>query len=108
LNGSKERYRSILSRVLDNRWKKRFWLRLCFILSFGSVMFLKGEFQPAQDMSPATILLNNPPGSGVSFTEERVRKIEDFLAKRSEVSAYFVAAGGSWRRASRRYDFRRA
>jgi hydrophobe/amphiphile efflux-1 (HAE1) family protein len=90
----KERYRSILSRVLDNRWKTLLASLVFFILSFGSVMFLKGEFQPAQDMSAATILLNNPPGSGVSFTEERVRKIEDFLAKRSEVSAYFVAAGG--------------
>lgn len=87
-------YQRWLTVVLGHRWKFLFASVVFFVLSFGTVALLKGEFQPAQDMSAVTILLNNPPGSGVSFTDERVRKIEKFLSKRSEVSAYFVAAGG--------------
>lgn len=90
----RDRYARGLAVVLNHRWKTLIASLVFFILSFGSAAFLKGEFQPAQDMSAATILLNNPPGSGVSFTNERILKIEKFLAERSEVSAYFVAAGG--------------
>lgn len=90
----RSRYDRSLGRVLNNRWKTLGASVVFFILSISSVYFLKGEFQPAQDMSAMTILLNNPPGSGISFTDERVRKIEKFLGSRSEISAYFVAAGG--------------
>jgi hydrophobe/amphiphile efflux-1 (HAE1) family protein len=87
-------YERTLPLCLNHRWKFIGISLVFFVLSFASVAFLKGEFQPAQDMSAITILLNNPPGSGVSYTDERVRRIEKFLGSRSEVSAYFVAAGG--------------
>ncbi len=87
-------YERLLPMVLNHRWKFLFVSTLFFVASFGSAALLKGEFAPAQDMSAVTILLNNPPGSGISFTDERIRKIETFLKDRPETSAYFVAAGG--------------
>lgn len=92
--GMKKRYGRTLTVVLNHRWKFLFVSLIFFVLSFASVALLKAEFQPAQDMSSMMIMLNNPPGSGVSFTDERVRKIEKFLMERPEVSAQFVAAGG--------------
>lgn len=92
--GLRDRYQRSLAVILNHRWKFVGASLVFFILSFGSAAFLRSEFQPAQDMSAVTILLNNPPGSGVSFTDERVAKIEKFLGERPETSAYFVAAGG--------------
>jgi len=88
------KYERSLAVVLNHRWKFLIASFVFFIASFASVPFLRSEFQPAQDMSAITILLNNPPGSGISFTDERIKKIEGFLGARQEVSAYFVAAGG--------------
>ncbi len=90
----RDAYARTLPLVLNHRWKFLIGSFLFFVASFGSAAFLKGEFQPAQDMSTLTILMNNPPGSGVSYTDERVKKVEQFLGSRSEVSAYFVAVGG--------------
>ncbi len=87
-------YTRTLPIALNHRWKFLGAAFVFFLLSFGSAALLKGEFQPAQDMSTLTILMNNPPGSGVSFTDERVKKVEQFLMARPEVSATFVAAGG--------------
>lgn len=90
----KDKYHRVLTVVLHHRWKTLVASLVFFIFSMGSAAFLKGEFQPPQDMSALTILLNSAPGSGISYTDERVKKIEAFLGSRSEVSAYFVAAGG--------------
>ncbi len=40
------------------------------------------------------VQISNPPKSAISFTDEKIKIIEDFLHKRSEVSSTFVAAGG--------------
>lgn len=93
-----ESWRHLYTRTLDvalrHRWKVIGVSLLFFILSFSSVAFLKGEFQPAQDQSSLMIQISNPPKSSITFTDEKVRIIEDFLLKRSEVNATFVAAGG--------------
>ncbi|MBX2995263.1 MAG: efflux RND transporter permease subunit [Bdellovibrionaceae bacterium] len=65
-----------------------------FVLSFGSVALLRGEFQPPQDQSMLMIQMTNPPGTAITLTDERTKKVEQFLASRSEVNSYFVAAGG--------------
>ena len=42
----------------------------------------------------AVQIYDNPPGSGISHTDETVKVVEKFLASRSEVQSSFVAAGG--------------
>ncbi|KYG60345.1 acriflavin resistance protein [Bdellovibrio bacteriovorus] len=87
-------YTRSLKVSLNHRWKVIFASLIFFVLSFGSVAFLKGEFQPAQDQSSLMIQISNPPKSAISFTDEKVKVIEDFLHKRNEVKSTFVAAGG--------------
>ncbi|MGZ5279266.1 MAG: efflux RND transporter permease subunit, partial [Pseudobdellovibrionaceae bacterium] len=87
-------YSKTLAYSLAHRWKVILGSLVFFILSFGSVAFLKGEFQPAQDQSMLMIQMTNPPGSAITLTDERVRGVETYLSKRSEVNSYFVAAGG--------------
>lgn len=87
-------YERSLAVVLNHRWKTLAASLVFFVLSFSSVAFLKGEFQPPQDQGFMMILLNNPPGSGITYTDEKVKVVEDFLSKRSETQSTFVAAGG--------------
>ncbi len=90
----KEFYFKMLEHTLNHRWKVLIGSLVFFILSFMSAGLLKGEFQPAQDQSMLMIQMTNPPGSSISLTDERVKVAEQFLASRSEIQSYFVAAGG--------------
>lgn len=87
-------YERGLSFCLNHRWKVLGASLLFFILSFGVVTRLKGEFQPPQDQGFMVILLNNQPGSSITYTDEKVKVVEDFLSKRPETETTFVAAGG--------------
>ncbi len=90
----RDRYTSSLAWSLEHRWKVIGGSLVFFLLSFSSVAFLKGEFQPAQDQSTLMIQMTNPPGTAIGMTDERVKVVEKFLGSRSEVENYFVAAGG--------------
>lgn len=79
---------------LTHRWWVVIGSLVFFVLSFGSVAFLKGEFQPAQDQSMLMIQMTNPPGSAISLTDERSKIVEKYLSERPEVKSYFLAAGG--------------
>lgn len=90
----KDFYSRTLDFTLNHRWKILTGAIIFFVLSFGSAGLLKGEFQPAQDQSMLMIQLTNPPGSSISHTDGKIKIVEKFLAERSEVQSYFVAAGG--------------
>lgn len=87
-------YQRSLNTCLRHRWKVVFSSVVFFILSFCTVFFLKGEFQPAQDQSMLMVQMTNPPGTAITLTDERVKIIEKYLMERSEVKSFFVAAGG--------------
>ncbi|MFN8790429.1 MAG: efflux RND transporter permease subunit [Bdellovibrionales bacterium] len=89
-----DRYAQTLATSLEHRWKVVLGSTLFFILSFATAALLKAEFQPPQDQSMLMIQMTNPPGSAVSLTDRRARIVEEYLAKRSEVKSFFVAAGG--------------
>lgn len=65
-----------------------------FTMSFASVGWLNKEFVPAQDQGQIFIQLTTTPGSSVSFTDQKVRVIEEFLKGRPEVATFFTLAGG--------------
>jgi len=88
------RYARVLDKVLKHRWKTILASLVFFVLSFGSVGMINKEFQPAQDQSMAFVMLTAPAGSSVSFTSERLAKVEKYLLSRSEVSKTFAAVGG--------------
>lgn len=87
-------YHKTLLYALEHRWKVILSSLVFFILSFASVALLKGEFQPPQDQNMLQIMMTNPPGTAITLTDERTKKVESFLGARSEVESYFVAAGG--------------
>lgn len=88
------RYRRVLAFVLNHRWKTILTSLLFFVLSFATTGKLNKEFQPAQDQSMAFIMLTAPPGSSVSFTDNRLSSVEKFVLNRPEVSKTFAAIGG--------------
>ncbi len=90
----KDFYERTLTSTLNHRWKVLIASLVFFVLSFGSVAFLKGEFQPAQDQSMLMIQMTNPPGSAITLTDEKAKLVEKYLAERSEVNTFFLAAGG--------------
>lgn len=87
-------YERTLARSLNHKWKVILGSLLFFVLSFGTVALLKGEFQPAQDQSMLMIQMTNPPGTAIGLTDSRAKIVEKYLSERSEVQSYFVAAGG--------------
>lgn len=87
-------YQKSLKWTLNHRWTVLAVSLVFFILSFASVGLLRGEFQPPQDQGFMMVQLKNPPGSGISLTKEKVMKVEEFLATRTEVLSTFIAAGG--------------
>lgn len=90
----KNTYTRTLEISLRHRWKVIGVSLVFFVLSFSSVAFLKGEFQPPQDQGSLMIQISNPPKSAITFTDAKVKQIEEFLHSRSEVASSFVAAGG--------------
>lgn len=87
-------YVRLLGWSLAHKWKVLIGSLVFFVLSFGSVGLLKGEFQPAQDQSMLMIQMTNPPGSAITLTDERVKVVEKYLGERKDVKSFFVAAGG--------------
>lgn len=87
-------YHRSLVWVLDHRAITVAGAFAFFVLSCLSVMGLKGEFQPAQDQSILIVQLNNPAGSAITYTDAKIKVVEDFLHGRPEIASTFVAAGG--------------
>lgn len=94
MDWTREKYAASLAWALDNRKTVLGASAAFFLLSFASIGLLKGEFQPPQDQSALIIQLNNPPGSSLSFTDARVKAVEEFLSSRQEVESFFAAGGG--------------
>lgn len=90
----KDRYHRTLEYSLNHRWKVIVLSLIFFVLSFSSVMFLRGEFQPAQDQNMLMIQMTNPPGTSITKTDQITKQVEQYLGARPEVQSYFVAAGG--------------
>jgi HAE1 family hydrophobic/amphiphilic exporter-1 len=87
-------YASTLRLALRFSW---FVVIASFIVFAGSLKImglLKKEFVPPQDQSMFMISLQTPPGSSLTFTDERVREAEKFMQSRQEILRYFVAVGG--------------
>lgn len=87
-------YRSILSWVVENRFKVIAMSIAFFAFSGLLVVKLRKEFVPAQDQSSVMMRLKTKEGSSLDYTDEKVRGVEEYLLKRPEVERFFVAIGG--------------
>jgi multidrug efflux pump subunit AcrB len=62
--------------------------------SFFSVKYLRNEFTPSQDQSLFIARLMLPVGSSLTYTNERVLRVEEWLRTRSEVKQVYANVGG--------------
>ncbi len=90
-----DRYRAVLTRVLERSWAA---LIAALAVFFASVFLvapqLRKEFVPPQDQSMFLCRLQTPIGSSIEFTDERFKQAEQFAMGRPEVRRYFGAIGG--------------
>lgn len=87
-------YERLLAVTLRNKKKVLAGSLVFFVLSLGSVKFLRKELVPPQDQSMFIARLQTPIGSSIEYTSERFKEAEAILSKRPEVRRYFGAIGG--------------
>ena len=87
-------YRRALEFCLNHRWKVVGFALGLFVLSLFSVSWIKKEFVPVQDIGVFLIDVQTPVGSSLAFTSDKLKQMEDILAKEPSIEHYFVNAGG--------------
>lgn len=87
-------YENTLTLVVEHPWKTLAASLVFFIISLGSVKFLQKEFTPSEDQSRFMVRVQTPIGSNISFTDEKFKEIEKYMASRKDLERYYVAVGG--------------
>jgi hydrophobe/amphiphile efflux-1 (HAE1) family protein len=87
-------YSSALNVCLRNRWKVVVLSLVLFIASLFLFKPIKKELMPPQDQSMLFVRLQTPVGSSLAFTDETLKKGEEFTLSRGEVERYYAAVGG--------------
>jgi HAE1 family hydrophobic/amphiphilic exporter-1 len=87
-------YARILPWCLEHRWKVVGISVLFFVASLFLIGPIRKEMVPAQDMSVLTVRFQTPMGSSLESTDSVLRKVEDYLLTRPEVSRFFMNIGG--------------
>ncbi|MBK7975401.1 MAG: efflux RND transporter permease subunit [Deltaproteobacteria bacterium] len=87
-------YRRLLGGSLRHPWLVLASSIAVFALSLFLVGGLKKEFVPPQDQSRLFVRYKTPVGSSIDFTDERLKRVEQLLAKHPEITRYFLSVGG--------------
>lgn len=87
-------YRKTIPWILRWRWLVLIASVLFCTATFSLVKVLKKEFVPSEDQSRLSVRVQTPPGSSLTFTDEKTKAVEDYFAKRPEVLETFVSVGG--------------
>lgn len=90
----KEVYLKSLETALRYRWFVVILSVAFFLASFMSLSKINKEFIPPEDQSRFLVRLQTPIGSSIDYTDEKMKLVEAFLAKRPEVTRYYSAIGG--------------
>ena len=91
-------YGSLLGLALKFRWTV---IIITWAIVAGSLFFLKDigkEFSPARDEASFIVIVRTPLGSGLDYTTDRLRAIEEILDRHNDViTGYFFGVGTSGR-----------
>jgi hydrophobe/amphiphile efflux-1 (HAE1) family protein len=87
-------YQWSLALSLNHPWRILLASLVFVAASFFSVKYLRNEFTPSQDQSLFIARLMLPAGSSLSYTNEKVLKVEEWLRGRSEVQQVYANVGG--------------
>jgi len=87
-------YRRLLELSLKHRWKVVSGALGLFALSLSSIMLIKKEFLPMQDIGVFIIQYQTPVGSSLAFTSSKAAEMEKILKGEPSIHHYFVNIGG--------------
>ena len=87
-------YRRALEFSLRHRWKVVSIALALFALSLSSIMLIKKEFLPQQDIGVFIIQYQTPVGSSLAFTSGKAAELEAILKNEPSINHYFVNIGG--------------
>ena len=97
MDGLFARLAEVYRRALEPALRHRAWVLLgslaFFLLSLGTIRFLRQEFIPSQDMSRFTVRFQTPVGTSLDATDRYFRQIESFLMARPEVTLFAGSVG---------------
>ena len=87
-------YRWSLERALHHRIIVTTVSLAIFALSLLTIPAINKELIPPEDQSRLLVRLQTPVGSSISYTNEKFKEAEKFLAAQPEVLRYYAAVGG--------------
>jgi HAE1 family hydrophobic/amphiphilic exporter-1 len=87
-------YAASLGWVLNRRGWVMISALLLFLASTSTLWMLNKEFLPSEDQSRFYIRLKTPVGSSLSYSDDRFKQVEKFLASRPEIDRYVLQIGG--------------
>jgi len=93
------RYRKALVWALNRRWQVLGGSALLFVISLFVVSLLRQEFVPPQDQNFFKMRVETPMGSSLTYEDEKIRRIEEYLKQQPEV-AHYVSSTGEGSRAN--------
>jgi HAE1 family hydrophobic/amphiphilic exporter-1 len=94
MSGLTSFYRRTLDGALNHRWKVILLSLAVFAGSLSLFQWIKKETMPPQDMNALFVRMQTPVGSSLDFTDETLKKVEDYTLSRGEVERYYAAVGG--------------
>ncbi len=94
LSALERAYRTALGYVLRWRWTTLIvGLGLTAVVAAVITPQVGGEFMPEEDTGEFRVNFQTPLGSGIEYTDSRLRRIEAILAEQPEIQGYFTAIG---------------
>ena len=87
-------YKRALGPCLRHRYLVLAAMAGIFIASLSILGFINREFVPSQDISRVLARVQTPVGSSIDYTDELMKRCEQWVVSRPEVSLYFAVIGG--------------
>ncbi len=86
-------YAKLLHFSLGNR-RLVAWITLAVVISSGYFFSNTGSgFMPEQDEGRFIISVKAPMGASINYTEEKIKEIENVLAREEDIASYFATVG---------------
>ena len=87
-------YRRVLGPCLRHRFLVLGGTLVVFLVSLLILGFINREVVPSQDIGRVLGRIQSPVGSSVDYTDQLMRRCEEWVLSRPEVDRYFAAVGG--------------
>lgn len=93
-HGLAARYQASLRFVLSHRLKTLAIATAVFVGGFAIAKKLPSEMMPAQDQSQILLRFKGPVDSSLEVTDQKIKKVEEYLKTFPEIDGVFATVGG--------------